>query len=97
MPTIGEEIPQYSEPFEDIPADRHALVAAGTAVALEHRVALLRLRRDGLCLAAQVAVEWRIRGDQRSLVLENGQTHVARGQPILKYAAELLAVARDLR
>ena len=61
---VREEIAQHSEAFEDIAADRHALVAAGAAVALEQAKALLCFVRDGLLIPAQIAVERRIGRDE---------------------------------
>src|SRR5450432_3004652 len=54
---VREEIAQHPEAFEDIAANRHALVAAGAAVALEQTKALLRLVRHCLRVSAQIAVE----------------------------------------
>src|SRR5471032_2970823 len=89
----GEVVAHHAELLVHIAADVDALVAGHAAVLLEFGVAGFLVGGDGVALAAQVAVEARIRRDQRALVTGDGVAHIGRRQALAVGGGEGAGVA----
>nr|WP_287234043.1 hypothetical protein [Mesorhizobium sp.] len=72
----GEGNPKDAELLKQIAADIGALMACDAAIRLEQLIAMLLVRRDGVALALEMAVETGVGRDQRALKDGQGVEHI---------------------